>query len=67
MYQRFQVHMEWGQSGYSGAEENFMNYVEGEGTLVCDFTQMMHEIFIHQTIHDVLCGYNMVGLVSSII
>ena len=67
MYQIFQVHMEWGQSVYSGAEEKFMNYVEGEGTLVFDFTQIIHGSFIHQTIHDVLCGYNMVGLVSSII
>ena len=44
-----------------------MNYVEGEGNLVCDFTQMINGSFIHQTMHDVLCVYNMVGLFSNII
>ena len=44
-----------------------MDYVEGEGALMCAFTQMIHWIYIHKTMHDVLCVYNMVGSVSSII
>ena len=58
MCQRYQVNMVLGYSDQSYAEEKLLDLVEVVYTKVYDFPLWIQGSCIHETMYDVICGYN---------